>query len=318
MDGLNNRGVLFAVAGFGVFATHDAIIKLLGAEYTVFQIIFFSVLFSFIPMAVTLTADTTLANLRPRHPWLVAMRGVTMLAGMIGAFFAFSQLPLAQTYALLFATPLLITALSIPVLGERVGLPRWIAVIVGLVGVLIVLRPGAVPLSLGHLAALCAALASALSSLIVRRAGPDERSAVLIIYPMLTNIAAMAIVLPWVYKPMPFTDLALFATIGFLGFTGQILIVNAYKQATAAVVAPMQYSQIVWAVPFGFLLFNDVPDRWVATGSAVVIASGIFIVWRESVSSLTRVQPMTHNPNLRPDVGPARRIRWPSRSRQSG
>lgn len=310
MNSPANRGTLLALLAFGSFATHDALIKVLGGQYTVFQIIFFSVLFSFVPMTIALTADTTVANLRPRHPWLVAIRTAMMIIGMVSAFFAFTRLPLAQTYALLFATPLLITALSIPFLGEKVGLRRWLAVIIGLVGVVIVLRPGAIPLELGHVAALVAALASAVSSIIVRRAGPEERSAVLILYPMIANVAVMAVILPLVYVPMPLRDLALIATVGLLATTGQFLIVAAYKTAPAARVAPMQYSQILWAVPFGVLLFADFPDIWVGVGSAVIIASGLFIVWRENQDQVSQVKPMTQNPNHRPDIGPATRIRF--------
>ena len=317
MDASANRGILLALLAFGAFATHDALIKVLGTEYTVFQIIFFSVLFSFIPMTMALTADTTVANLRPRHPWLVAIRTVTMITAMIAAFIAFTRLPLAQTYALLFATPLLITALSIPFLGERVGVRRWIAVVVGLIGVVIVLRPGAVPLDLGHVAALVASLAAAVSSIMVRRAGPEERSAVLILYPMLANILLMAVILPWVYVPMPFLDLALVATVGLLATTGQFLIVAAYKTAPAARVAPMQYSQILWAVPFGAILFGDVPDIWVGVGSVVIIASGLFIVWRESLDQVSQIKPATQNPNMRPWVGPATRIRIFRRNRKT-
>ena len=309
MNAPANRGILLALLAFGSFATHDALIKLLGGQYTVFQIMFFSVLFSFIPMTMALTADTTVANLRPRHPWLVAIRTITMITAMVSAFIAFTRLPLAQTYALLFATPLLITALSIPFLGERVGVRRWIAVVVGLVGVVIVLRPGAVPLELGHFAAMVASLAAAISSIMVRRAGPEERSAVLILYPMLANILLMAMILPWVYVPMPFTDLALFATVGLLATLGQFLIVAAYKTAPAARVAPMQYSQILWAVPYGFIMFGDVPDIWVGVGSLVIIASGLFIVWRENQDQVSQVKPTIQNPNHRPWVGPSTRIR---------
>jgi S-adenosylmethionine uptake transporter len=254
-----------------------------------------------------LAADQALANLRPRHPWLVAARTLAMVVSMAAAFYAFSVLPLAETYALLFATPLLITALSVPILGETVRLRRWIAVLVGLLGVLIVLRPGYISFNAGHGAALLAALGASFSAIIVRRIGPEERSAVLVLYPMLANVAVMALVLPWVYVPMPLGDLGLAALIGFIAPVAQMLWIAAYRAAPAALIAPIQYSQILWAVPFGFFLFGDMPDRWVAAGAFLIIASGLFILWRETHDEVSDTQPTLRPRNARPDTGPSPR-----------
>jgi drug/metabolite transporter (DMT)-like permease len=301
------RGAWLAMLAFGAFSTHDAIVKTLGASYSVFQIIFFGVLFAFVPVTGMLAADQALANLRPHHPWLVAARTLAMVVSMAGAFYAFTVLPLAETYALLFATPLLITALSVPILGETVRLRRWIAVLVGLLGVLIVLRPGYISFNLGHGAALLAALGASFSAIIVRRIGPEERSAVLVLYPMLANIMVMALVLPWVYVPMPLGDLGLAALIGFIAPVAQMLWIAAYRAAPAALIAPIQYSQILWAVPFGFFLFDDTPDRWVAAGAFLIIASGLFILWRETHDQVSDTQPTLRPRNARPDAGPSPR-----------
>ena len=147
-------GFGFAALGFGLFATHDAIIKALGETYPVFQIIFFAMLFAFVPMSMIILADRAVDNFRPRHPWLILMRSVLTIIAMSSAFYAFVNLPLAEVYALLFAAPLLITAFSVPLLGEVVRARRWAAVGIGLIGVLIVLRPGITALSPGHFAAL--------------------------------------------------------------------------------------------------------------------------------------------------------------------
>src|SRR5690606_11440042 len=136
------RGALIAVAAFGLYSTHDVVVKLLGHHYTSFQIIFFSGLLSFPVVSVLLLSDKTDGNLVPRHPWWSLARSVTGVATGAMGFYAFSVLPMAQVYAMLFATPLVITVLAIPMLGERVGLHRGIAVVAGLLGVLIVLRPG--------------------------------------------------------------------------------------------------------------------------------------------------------------------------------
>ncbi|MGL4238992.1 DMT family transporter, partial [Tabrizicola sp.] len=147
----NMRGALLSLLAFALYATHDVVVKVLGGSYSPFQIIFFSGLLSFPIVTIMLMSDRTDGNLIPRHPWWTALRTFTaVLTGLFG-FYAFSVLPLAQTYSILFAMPLLITLLAIPILGEKVGLRRGIAVAVGLIGVLIVLRPGSAELGLGHL-----------------------------------------------------------------------------------------------------------------------------------------------------------------------
>ncbi|MEP3278456.1 MAG: DMT family transporter [Stappiaceae bacterium] len=301
------QSAAFGLLAFGIFATHDAVIKYLGSTYSVFQIIFFSVLFAFLPVTLMLTADRAHANLRPVHPWLVAMRTVTMMVGMACAFYAFTVLPLAETYALLFATPLLITALSVPLLGEVVRLRRWIAVIVGLTGVMIVLRPGYSALSLGHLAAIGAATCSAFSAIVVRKIGAEERSAVLILYPMLANMLAMSFIMPFVYQPVALVDLGLLATVGVMATVAQLFIIAAYRRAAAVMVAPLQYSQMLWAVLYGFLFFQDIPDKWVGVGATVIIASGLFVLWREDRRGDPSQKPVLANPNPRPDTGPSPR-----------
>ena len=203
------RGVGYALISFAIFATHDVVIKKLGGIYAPFQLIFFAVLLSFPLVTLMLMRDTTPGHLRPVHPWWVAVRTCAGVIGGTSAFFAFSVLPLAQTYAILFASPLLITVLAIPILGERVRIRRWLAVIVGLAGVMVVLRPGGegTSLSLGHAAALTAAVFSALAAIIVRKIGNEERSVVLLLYPMLGNFLVMACFLPFYYIPMPIEHL---------------------------------------------------------------------------------------------------------------
>jgi len=310
MHGAENsplRGLGFAFLAFGLFATHDAIVKALGQDYSVFQILFFAVLFAFIPMSVLVLADQTSANFRPRHPWLVIARSILSLTAMSSAFYAFVTLPLAEAYALLFATPLLITALSVPLLGETVRVQRWAAVAVGLVGVIIVLRPGVTELTPGHLAALVSALASSLASIIMRKIGSEERSAVLILYPMLSSILVMGATLPVVYVPVELPSLGLMAAVGLLSVVAQLCTISAYRFAPAAVVAPTQYSQILWATGYGVVFFAERPDNMVALGAAIIIASGIFIVWRESRPSVSDRNPVLKSANPRFDAGPSPR-----------
>lgn len=278
----NLKGAFYALIAFGAYASHDVIIKVLGGGYSPVQLVFFAVLFSFPLAMLYLLRDTTPGTLIPVHPWWMASRTLAAVITGFSAFYAFTVLPLAQVYAILFAAPLLITILSIPILGERVKLARWLAVGVGLCGVLIVLRPGQADLALGHLAALVSAVCGSYASVVVRKIGREERSVVIMLYPMMANFLVMAALLPLIYVPMPLEDLGRIAVVALLGWIAGRFLIKAYNTAEAVVVAPMQYSQILWATFYGLLFFDEVPDVATVAGSSVIIASGVFIVLRES------------------------------------
>jgi len=288
----NLRGALLALLSFAIFATHDVVVKFLGSQYSAIQIIFFSVLLGFPLVTIMLMNDRSDGHLRPVHPWWTAVRTVSTVITGVSAFYAFSTLPLAQTYAIIFAAPLLITLLAIPILGEKVGFRRGGAIVVGLIGVMIVLRPGTVPLNLGHAAALAAAVFSSLASVIVRKIGQDERSVVLLLYPMMANFIVLGCALPFVYKPMPIEHVGMLGVIASFGFVAMLLIISAYRKAEAVIVAPMQYSQMIWATIFGYLIFNEKLDVYTVVGATVIIASGIYIVLREDSPNVSLNSPV--------------------------
>lgn len=302
----NLRGALLALCAFALFATHDVVVKTLGASYSTFQIIFFSGLFSFPLLMLMLMRDEERATLIPVHPWWSLLRTVAAAITGASAFYAFATIPLAQVYAIIFAAPLLITILSIPILGERVGPHRWAAVVVGLIGVLVVIRPGAAALGLGHAAAITAAATSALASIIVRKIGREERNAVLMLYPMMGTFVAMCVMLPFVYKPLPIEHLGLQALMSVLAFAAGLLIIYAYKAGDAAVVAPMQYSQILWAALYGWWFFGETADRFTWIGASIIIASGFYIVLRETFAGTSLTMPVLRSKS-RPDTGTAPR-----------
>jgi S-adenosylmethionine uptake transporter len=303
----NLKAVGFALAGFAVFSTHDVVIKVLGATYAPFQILFFSALLGFPLATLMLMTDKTPGTLRPVHPWWVLARTASVLITGVGAFYAFSVLPLAQVYAFIFAAPLLITILSIPMLGEKVGAHRWAAVAMGLAGVLIVLRPGAEPFTLGHFAGLAAASGSAFAAVIARKIGAEERSAVMVLFPMMANVAIMGMILPFVYVPMPIEHLGLLAIVAVFGFTDALCTILAYRSGDAAIVAPMQYSQIIWAAIFGAAFFNEYPDKFTWIGAGVIVLAGVYVVLRESLGGRSANTPVLQT-RSRAETGTTPRI----------
>ncbi len=303
----NLKAALFSLAAFGVYATHDVLIKFLGGTYSSFQLIFFSGLLGFPLVTLMLMRDRTDGNLIPKHPMWTAIRTISSVLSAVAGFYAFSVLPLAQCYAIIFAMPILITLLAIPLLGEKVGIHRGMAIVVGLIGVVIVLRPGDANLELGHLAALFAAFGGAMTSVIVRKIGHDERGVVLMLYPMVANFLFMAIALPFVYIPVSAEHFGMMFAMSGLGLLGGILIIAAYRRAPAIIVAPMQYSQIIWAILYGYLIFDEKVDSVTIIGTAVIIAAGIYIVLREDQPSVSKNRPVLEN-RTRFDTGTVPRV----------
>lgn len=302
----NIKGIFLGLFGFALYAVHDVIVKYLGGSYAPVQVLFFSTLFSFPLVSMMLLRDTKTGTLRPQRPWWSLLRVISMITGALCVFYAFSVLPLAQTYALLFALPSFITLLSIPLLGERVGLHRGLAVIMGFVGVMIVVRPESGSLSLGHGAAILGAFASSLAMVIVRKIGKDERDTVLVLFPLVGIFLVMGVMLPSNYIPMPLQDLGATAILAGFGFIALICMINAYKMAEAALVASMQYSQIIWASLWGYLFFNENLDQQTIIGAGVIILSGLYIVYRESRTSNDSHRPVlrSRSRTLSPRIGP--------------
>ncbi len=302
----NLQGALTALAAMGIFATHDVAVKMLGSHYSAVQVVFFAALFSFPILALLVLRDPAGGSLWPRNPGWVFLRTATSVITTVAAFHAFGVLPLAQTYAILFAIPLIITLLSIPILGEKVRFRRWIAVIVGLLGVLIVLRPGHAALSTGHLSALVAAITGSLTAIIVRKVGDSERPVVLLIYPIFGNFLIMCLVLPFFYRPMPGADLGLVGIIAVLGPIASLLSIRSFQKAEAVIVAPMQYSQILWAIFYGLIFFQETPDLATLIGATIVIMSGIYIVLREARSGASANRPVLETGGRSDIVAPTR------------
>lgn len=288
--------MLFAFVAFFFFATHDVLVKTAGQTLPVFQIIFLINILAFFPGLLLVLSRQGAGALVPRRPGWVALRAGLILSAVSCAFFAFTTLPLAEAYVLMFAAPLIMTLMAVPVLGERVGARRLTAILVGLIGVLIVLRPGFGTLSFGHLAALGTAFLGASAGVVVRKIGRQETLAVMVLSPMVVNLAVVTLFVPGIYQPVSWPLLGAVAGAAVLFTSAQILMVQAFRRAPAARVAPAQYSQILWAVLYGALFFGEFPDIWVGVGAAVVIGSGVYIVLREEQIRTTSTRPASTAP----------------------
>ena len=275
-------GIGLGALAFGLFSLMDALVKWLSAGYPVPQILVFNALFALVPVGAMVVHRGGLPQLRTRRLGLHLVRGVLGTTGGFLAFYAFSRLPLADAYAIIFATPLLITALSVPILGEAVGWRRWSAVLIGFVGVLVMLRPGMAPMSLGSLAALGAACASACAILLVRKLSVTETTTSIAFYSNVTAVVLTGIAFSATFVVPSLLDLALMAASGLIGGTALLVLIAAYRSSPAALVAPFQYSQMLWAILLGALFWSDVPEPVMLLGASIVAGSGLFILYRET------------------------------------
>lgn len=269
-----------AILCFGVM---DAAIKYLTADFGTWQIMFFRGFFSLIPIAVLIRQSGGMATLRTRQPFSHVGRALVGIAAAFCFFYAYAIMPLADVYAIGFAGPLFMTALSVPLLGEKVGWRRWIAVLVGFAGVMVMLRPGEGLLTLTALIPLGAAAFYALTMLYIRVLARTESNAAITFYFVVTMsaVAGIAMIPDW-RMPVGW-QWGLLVMVGVIGGVAQIAFTQAFRLTSPSLLAPFEYTAMIWAVLFGYLLFGDVPDRAIWIGSAIVIAAGLYIIHRETV-----------------------------------
>lgn len=227
---------------------------------------------------------TTPGVTRTLRPWLQAGRSLLLLGSTALNFFALKYLQLAETVSIMFATPFLVALLAGPLLGERVGPRRLAAIGVGFVGVLIVTRPGLGGIHPAAFLSLAGAVCYALYSIATRVLAAYDSSATTMLYSGLAGLVLVTPIVPFVWS-VPNSGLVwiMMIVLGALGALGHWLLIVAHARAPAPVLSPFIYTQIVWMIVLGFLVFGDVPDGWTLTGSAVVIASGLYLLYRERI-----------------------------------
>lgn len=302
------RGILFAVASYGGFATADAVVKSLSGHYSLSQLAAAMAVFALLPVMALTIGRGGLQAIKPQKPGLVAARAVLTTLCMLSAWQAFSLLPLADAYAMLFAAPLLVTALAGPLLGEQVGWRRWLATGIGFLGVLVMIRPGFASLELGHAFGAAAAVFGACAFIVLRKIGPSEKSAAVLV-PFFLTLIAVSGTMAWPnLQAFDVNHWPLIIVAGLLIGAGQTGLVFATRDVPAALVAPFQYTQMLWAIGFGIWLFGDVPDNTLFAGLVLVVGSGLYTLWREVV----RNQPAT----LARGETPARDGRGPIKERK--
>jgi drug/metabolite transporter (DMT)-like permease len=277
------RGIAFMVASTVMFAGVNAIVKWEVALYPVGEIGFFRALFAFVTIAAMVFPRTGVAVLRTSRHREHIQRGISQFGSMTCMFLAFRLMPLGAAVAISFAAPLFTTLLSIVILKEPVGVHRWSALIVGFVGVLIVTEPGPGMLQGGALFALANAVLISSVAVAIRRMSATESTETLIIYQMAIITICAACLLPFGYANPDWRDLLALAVAGIGNGIAQYWWTRALTLAPPSAVVPFNYLSLVWATILGFAIWGDIPTAHLLAGSVVVVASGLYILWRETV-----------------------------------
>ena len=275
-------GLAYGGAGMLLMAIMDTIVKWLSGSYPVSEILVFRNFFGLLPLLVVLAFTGGPQMLRSPQPVLMCLRAFFALGAGFMFFAALRSIPLADAFALAFTSPLFITALSVPVLSEKVGIHRWSAVILGFAGCLIILRPTGQSFDPAALLVIGAALCYAMVMLLTRKLAPRNSTLSMMIWAAVISLLISGAVAPFEWVMPSWGDFALFAVMGLIGSAGMFMIGQAYRYAPAAVIAPLDYSVLLWGVLFGWLLWQELPDQYVWIGASVVALSGIYIVRRET------------------------------------
>lgn len=293
-----NNGILLALVAYAVYSWGDAAIKALGGGLSVFEIGFYMTLVSALCIALTTPKEEKLLHFwRMQRPWAVQARALSGMAASVLSVLAFTTIPLAEVYALIFLAPLFVTLMSILFLKEQVGPWRWFAIVAGFAGVLLVVRPGFKALELGHVAALIVALLAAFAVILMRSLSARETRSTMLGFLMLYILAFNGVAMLFTGATMPtLAETGFLIVAGILAAAGNILLLRATRFAPANQIASTHYSQIMWAVVLGALFFQEKPDPIALTGLAIIAGSGLLTVARERIRLGTvRWNPFSRN-----------------------
>lgn len=275
-------GIALMCGAVAMFSCLDTTAKYLLDHMHALQVVWARYFCAFVLSVVLFNPFTRPGLLRTTRPLLQVGRSALLLASTTVNFFALIYLQLDQALAILFATPFIVAALSVPLLGEKVGVRRWAAICVGFLGVLLVTRPGFGGIHPAAILMVISAFCYALYNIATRAVSRTDSSETSLFYTNLVGAAAMLPVLPfvWTLPKDPFIVL-LMVVVGAFGALGHYLLIIAHRLAPPALLAPFIYTQLVWTGLLGFLVFADVPNQWTLAGAAIVTASGLYILYRE-------------------------------------
>jgi drug/metabolite transporter (DMT)-like permease len=274
--------ILLLASGVTLFGVMDGLAKLLSGQYSVIQVAWARYAFAVPVLLATARPARWPGLLSCERPSLQAVRGLLPLLANVTVIVGVGLMPLADATAVSFASPLLVVALSVPLLGERISVHSWIGVACGFMGVLLIARPGAGALAWAAVFPLATAFLFALYQILTRLVSRSDDPVVTLAWTVAVGLVLTTPLLPLAWHAVGGSDWLLLGLSGLLFGGGQYLLIRAFALAPAAVLTPFTYAQIVAAVVFGALVFGDVPDLWTMAGTALVILAGVYVIRRQA------------------------------------
>jgi len=287
------KGIVLKLISAVLFAVMSALIRYLGARYPIGEVVFYRSSFAVLPVVLVYAWRGELAAVvRTERPFGQAGRGILSIVGMFCNFGSLARLPLVESNAISFTSPLFCVAFAALLLKERVRIYRWSAVVIGFVGVLVVLAPhlsgdeltvamaSATSLA-GVVYGMAGSLANAGTVIQTRRLTQSESTSSIVFYFSLSCALAGLVTWPFGWLTPTKGEFAALASIGLLGGTAHIFLTESYRYASASVVAPFDYTSMIWALVLGYAVFGETPTPMIVLGSAIIAAAGLFVIWRE-------------------------------------
>jgi drug/metabolite transporter (DMT)-like permease len=275
------KGIACVVGGGALLALNSTVVKFLVADYPAGQIMAVRALFVYLVVAAFVWRDGSIRTLRVRSPVGQLVRALCLASTTFLMILSVERLPLGDVFAINHASPLIMTALAVVFLGERVGWRRWLAVAVGFAGVLIMLRPTAAAFQAAALLPLAVAFLSAVRDVITRYiSATDSSTATFAVTTTVIQMAGLGLSAFSGWAPIQGDDLWLFVLAALFQGVAHFLSIEAFRLAETKVVAPFKYATILWAMAIGYVFWGDVPDVWIITGGTIVVASGLYILHR--------------------------------------
>ena len=277
------RGIALILASTVFLGTSDVTAKYLSATQSSIEIAWIRFLVFALIMVPAMVPGSPVYSLRTTQRSLQLLRGAALLASSLFFISGLRFLPIAEASATGFVSPLFVTALSIFFLGERVGLRRWLATVVGLIGVLIILRPGTSAFHPAAFFPLVSALGWAATMIMTRMMSGKEHASTVMTYSSIAGVCILTVLVPFVWVAPTWHDIFFGVLIGVASTAGQWIVVLAFRYADASVLAPFSYTQLLWVSILGFVVFGEIPDIWTVTGAIFIVASGLYTAHRERV-----------------------------------
>lgn len=282
------QGILFLITAMFFFVVMDTFAKHLIKEYSLVQVVWGRYFFHF-AMLTLLLAPRLNVHLRTKNLPLQLIRSLLLFVTTALFFLGLRYISLADAAAVFYITPIIVTALSMPVLKERVGPRRWAGVLIGFLGALIIIKPGTGAMQAAILLPLAAAFTYAFYQLSTRFLSQADPVLTTLYYTAMTGTVACSLAVPFFWSAPDLLEWGLLAGLGIMGGIGHFALIKAFTVAPAATVVPFTYTNMIWALSLGYVVFGDLPDPWTLVGAALIAASGLYILHRETTRGLSLI-----------------------------